>query len=197
MEGCCRLRAISETGTPVIFTVDSVPVRITEDKFILANRPDSPILYINSTVRVMDNMDVGEGDTVRIGDKVCTVQYVRGFQFVSESGATFPSNTVKSCELLDVGMKSVSAVQFHSPNAAFRLRAFLGMYNGKVVTAHDPIPCASSMIRVSAGFVYQRQKVCYGDEVDGHTLIMWRGRPCIRTREGFIEIPTHFYLGKE
>lgn len=194
---CCRLRAVDRLGAPHIFTIADVPVRIWEDAFILANVPNSPTLLLDSVVRVMDNMDIGEGDTVLYGDQVCAVSYNRGFIFTTESGIVYPSNQVLSCKVLTIGTRTASVIRFRSPNEAFRMRAIFGMYNGRIITAHDAAPCAVEDIRLSAGFVYQKNRVCYGDTVDGYTLIMWKGRPCIQTEEGYVEIPTHFYLGKE
>lgn len=193
----CRLRALDKRGNPHIFTTMDVPVRVWEDSFILANVKDSPVLLIDSVVRMMDHLDVGEGDMVLYHGRQCTVSYNRGFQLTNDKGTVHPSNQVMACELLSIGDKTMSPICFQSKNATFRIRAFLGVFDGNVVTAHDPLPCRPSDVRLSADFVYQRQKLYYGDLVEGHPLIMWRGRPCIQSDGGYVEIPTHFYLGKD
>lgn len=194
---CCRLRALDSYGCPHIFTLADAPVRIFEDTFILANRTPSPFLTLSTVVRVMDHLDIGEGDVVSYRGVMCTVTYNRGFQLVSEKGTVYPSNCVPSCNVISVGTRPTSQIQFKSPNISFQLYAVLGCYEGKVVTAHDPNPCDPELLQISAGFVYKRQKLFYGDMVDGYPLIMWRGRPCVHMEEGYVEIPTHFFLGKE
>lgn len=193
----CRFRAIDTAGGKHYFNIADVPVRITETTFVLANVPDSPILMLESVVRMLDHMDVGEGDVVLFRRQEYVATYNHGFQFTNNNGTVFPSNQVDACEVLSVGTQTMSPIRLKSPNNAFRLPAILGIYEGKIITAHDPVPCSPEDLQVSAGFVYQRQKVYYGDIIDGEPLVMWHGRPAIKTPDGYIEIPTHFYLGKE
>lgn len=197
MEQSCRLRAIDRTGRPHIFYPHDCPVRIWEDAFILANVPGCPQLLLNSVVRVMDHMDIGEGDVVEYRGQVYTVTYFRGFQLMGDNGVTIPSHLVSACRVLSVGTESRASIQFRTERSAFRLHAFLGVYEGKLVCSHDPQLVEPHELKISAGFVYQRQKLCYGDIVEGYPLMMWRGRPCINTPEGYIEIPSKTLLQEE
>ena len=192
-----RLRALTRKGEPYLFEPADVPVRIWEDAFILARKPESPILKLHSVVRVMDHNDLGEGDCVLIDGKVYTVRYFRGFYFEGADGEKIPSHQVTHCEVFSIGTETLSRIQFRSKNCAFQLYAFLGCYNGKVLVSHDPKPVPPEDIKVSAGFVYLGQKLCYGDMVEDKPLIMWHGRPCIKTVDGYLEIPTHTLLAKE
>lgn len=193
----CRLRAVDRKGAPYIFYPEDVPVRTFDDTFILANVPGSPNLYLKSVVRVMDHMDVGEGDRVDINGQQYTVQYVRGFHFRADDGTIIRSDQVTNCKVLSVGTRTVSRIQFRSPNTAFQLHAFLGTYEGRIVSAHDPCPFKPEDLRVSAGLTYLQHKLCYGDMVDGFPLIMWRGRPCINSNGSYIEVPSKILIGKE
>lgn len=193
----CRLRAVDCDGNPHIFHPEDVPVRTFDDTFILANVPNSRALAVSSVVRVMDHMDVGEGDRVDINGTQYTVQYIGGFHFRSDDGVIIRSNKVVKCKVLSVGMKTVSRIQFRSPNMAFQLRAFIGVYEGKIVTAHDKCPFKPEELRVSAGVTYLQHKLCYGDIVEGEKLTMWRGRPCIKVDGCYIEIPSKIQIGKD
>lgn len=192
----CRLRATDRAGNPIIFLPEDVPVRIWEDAFILARVQNSPTLVLDSLVRVMDHMDVGEGDLVLYEGQEYKVTYSRGFQLVNQTGTIIPSNLISNCKVLSVGNKTISGIQFRTDTSAFRIHAFLGIYEGKMVCAHDRKPFTEEQLRVSAGFVYQRQKLCYGDIVEGKVLTMWRGRPCIHTEDGYVELPSHVLIGK-
>lgn len=193
----CRLRAIDRSGKPHIFKPEDVPVRTFDDTFILANVHNSPNLLLASVVRVMDNLDIGEGDCVCIDGEEYTAQYVRGFQFRSDGGTIIRSNQVTTCTVLSIGTQSVSRIQFRSPTTAFQLQAFLGTYEGKIVCAHDPVPFKAADLRVSAGLTYLSHKLCYGDLVDGYPLQMWHGRPCINSNGYYIEVPSKILIGKE
>ena len=186
-----RLRALTRTGEPYIFEPADVPVRIWEDAFILARRPNSPILRLSSLVRMMDHMDVGEGDRVLIDGQEYTARYYRGFYFEDADGNKIPSNNVTQCKVFSLGTETMSRIQFRTRTGAFQLSAILGYVNGKVYTAHDRIAFQPEELKVSAGFVYQGQKLCYGDKVDGVPLSMLRGRPVIAVYGGYLEIPDH------
>lgn len=192
-----RLRALDRKGNPYLFEPADVPVRIWEDAFILARRPGTPLLQLNSVVRVMDNLDVGEGDCVLIDGVKHITRYYRGFYFEGPDGDKTPSNLVTQCEVFSLGTETQSRIQFRSRSGAFQIFAFLGFFEGKILTAHDPSPFYPNELRIGAGFAYQGQKLCYGDVLDGTPLIMWHGRPVIQTPEGYLEIPTHKIIGKE
>ncbi len=192
-----RLRAITRAGEPFLFKPTDVPVCIWEDAFILARRPGTPILRTNSIVRVMDDRDVGEGDVVMIDHQEYTVGYFQGFYYENGSGTRIPSNLVSQCQVFSVGTRSRSRIQFKSSKCAFQMLAFMGWYSGRVITAHDPAPFAPEELQISVGLVYLRQKLYYGDLVDGHPVIMWHGRPCILTDEGYLELPSRKIIGKE
>lgn len=193
----CRLRALTPYGMSYIFTVDRIPVRVYEDRFILARDPQAPAMLLNTVCRVMDHMDVGEGDKVLIGNEKYTVSYVKGFQFNGEQGTVIPSHLVSECEVLNVGRGPGSKIQFKSPGASFRIQAFLGCFEDKVVIAHDVQPRNIDEIKLNAGFVYHKQKLFFGDIVDGYELQLWRGRPCICREGEYIELPSHILLKGE
>lgn len=173
-------------------------MRIWEDSFILANKPNSPILTLGSVVRVMDNMDVGEGDRVLLEDGVeYLVEYVRGFQFVAQDKEPIHSDQVPTCKVLSVGQESKSNIRFRSPSCAFRLPAFLGVFNGKIICAHDPKAFSVEDLQLSAGFNSQGSGVYFGDLIDGKPLIMWHGRPCVLDNGTYVEIPSGKFIGKE
>lgn len=191
----CRLRAIDINGRPVIFTPADVPVRTHEELFVLANNLVCPLLQLNTVVRMMDHLDLGEGDKIKSGGVIYTVSYNRGFALISQSGVIIHANAFDSpYEVLSVGRGPAPKFQFKSNGISFSLSAFLGMYAGKAVIAHVPHLCDIDSIQLSAGFTYQRQKLCYGDIVDGSEVIMWHGRPCIQTAEGIVELPTRILL---
>lgn len=192
-----RLRAVDRKGKPHIFVPQDVPVRTFDDLFILANVSGSPAMRVDSVVRMMDHMDVGEGDHVLIYGAEYTAHYRGGFYFSSDDGVIVRSNQVSSCEVLSIGDKTESRIQFRSPSKAFRIQSFLGCYNGRILCSHDPVPFAPEELRLSADVHQQQRKLYYGDDVDGHTLIMYRGRPCIYVDGSYIEVPSNVLLEKE
>lgn len=192
-----KLRAITRKGEPYLFEPADVPVCIWDDAFILARRPGSPILQTNSVVRMMDDRDVGEGDCVLIAGREYTVGYFQGFYFEDNNGTRIPSNLVPKCEVFSKGIRSRSRIQFKSPRCAFQMLAFMGWYEGKIITAHDPAPFTPEELQMSVGLVYLGQKLYYGDLLDGKSVIMWHGRPCILTDAGYLEVPSHKIIGKE
>lgn len=192
-----RLRAVDRRGRPHIFVPQDVPVRTFDDLFILANVPGSPAMRVGSVVRVMDHMDVGEGDHVMIDGDEYTAHYRGGFYFSSDRGVVIRSNHVSSCEVLSIGDRTESRIQFRSPNKAFRLQSFLGCYNGRILCSHDHVPFAPEELQLSADVRIQQRKLYFGDDVDGHVLMMYRGRPCVCVDGAYIEVPSNVLLGRE
>ena len=191
----CRLRAIDTSGRPVIFTPADVPVRTHEELFILANNLPSPLLQLDTVVRMMDHLDLGEGDRVKSDGVIYTVSYNKGFIFTSPTGIIIPSNSFNGpYEVLSIGRGPASRLQFKNADTSFNIAAFLGLYEGQTVTSHVLSPCDPNAVQVNAGFSYQRQKLYYGDIVDGNEVIMWHGRPCFKAPEGYVELPTYVLL---
>lgn len=193
----CRLRALDRDFQPHIFLPSDIPVLIWENEFILAQRLDAPPMRLDTIVRMMDHLDVGEGDVVWYNKDVYTVEYSRGFQLCNSSGIVIPSNQVEACDILAYGQKTTSVIQLKNNEQAFRINSLLGVFEGKAFAAHCMKPFDPLELKMSAGFVYMSKKVCYGDIVDGHELIMWRGRPCIVINGAHVEIPTRILLREE
>lgn len=186
----CRLRGITPYGQVYYFVPGDIPVRVYEDRFILARNPEVPAMLVNTVCRVMDHMDVGEGDVVEIDGTNYTVSYVKGFILTSESGVIIPSNRIETCGIISVCDTPCTKLQFRAGGVTFRIQAFLGCYGNKAVISHVPKLCDIDEIRIGAGFVYQKQKVFYGDTVEGYEVVMWHGRPCLATEQGYVELPT-------
>ena len=191
----CKCRALTQDGVPVYFTVQDVPVRVYADKFVLARRPNSPILELRTVCRMMDHLPLGEGDVVDVQGHQYTVSYYRVFRLVGTSGQLLPSNVVESYKLLSIGTTSCSKLQFRYGECVFQIPSILGCIGDKVVLAGCRVPVDVEAIQVGAGFLRGKRKVFYGDIVDGHEVIMWRGRTCLHKEEGYLDLTNSTLIG--
>lgn len=191
----CRYRALTENGAPFYFTVQDVPVIVYPNLFLLANRPNTPLLKIDSMCLVMDHLPLAEGDTVRIGGREYVVTYTMGFMFVGKGGDRIPSNVVTSYQLMRVGTTCKAKPLFKYQDMIFKLPAFCGCADGKAVLSFYRELVEIDKIKVSAGITYKKQKIFFGDAFKGGEVIMWKGRPCVLREEGYIEFPTNIFLG--
>lgn len=191
----CKCRALTKDGKPVFFTTRDVPVQIYPDSFILANRPNSPVLTVASMCRAMDHLPVAEGDIVLIDGIQYTTSYNKGFFFVGQSGVRVHPNLVSEYTLVSIGENPKHRLLFKHKEHIFQLPSFLGCMDGKVVLSISKEPVDVDSIQVSVGLLHQKRKLFYGDVIDGAEVIMWRGRPCVRREEGYVEVPTGNLLG--
>lgn len=191
----CRCRALTELGDPIYFSARDIPVKVFQNSFTLAARPGTPLLQVATLCRAMDHLPLAEGDTVLIEGKKYAVTYHRGFTFKSESGVIIPAHAVSSYELLCVDAGVKSKLQFKYRDHVFQLPSFFGCVDGKAVLSTSLELVEPDQIQVSAGFTYNKEKVFYGDTINGGEVIMWRGRPCIRKEGAYVEVPTGNLLG--
>lgn len=191
----CRCRALTELGEPFYFSAKDVPVKVYPDIFILAARPGTPLLKASSMCRAMDHMQLAEGDRVLIDGKKYTLTYHKGFSFKSDSGIIIPSNTVTSYQLLYLDSGGKSKLQFKYRGRVFQLPSLFGCIDDKAVLSITKDLADPEEIQISAGFTYNREKVFYGDVIEGGEVIMWHGRPCICKEGSYVEMPTGNLLG--
>lgn len=191
----CRCRALTELGEPFYFSAEDVPVQVYPDAFILAARPGTPLLKVSSIGRAMDHEQLAEGDKVLIGGKEYTLTYYRGFSFKSDNGITIPSHLVTSYQLASINKGVKSKLQFKYNEHVFQLPSILGCSEGSAVLSVCKELVNPKYIQISAGFLYNRKRVFYGDSVEGLEVIMWRGRPCVCKEGMYVEVPTGNYLG--
>lgn len=191
----CRCRALTELGEPFYFSAKDVPVKVYPDIFILAACPGTPLLKVSSMCRAMDHAQLAEGDRVLIEGKKYTLVYHKGFNFVSDSGIIIPSHIVSHYQLLYLDSGSKSKLQFKHGDRVFQLPSLFGCMGDKAVISVSPEPVDPAEIQISAGFIYKKEKVFYGDVVEGNEVIMWHGRPCVCKEGSYVEIPTGNLLG--
>ena len=191
----CRCRALTELGEPFYFSVKDIPVKVYPDMFILAACPGTPLLQLPTLCRAMDHVPLAEGDCVLINGKKYTLTYYKGFNFKSDSGIIIPSHNVDSYELVALNVGAKSKLQFKYRGHVFQLPSIFGCVDGKAVLSISKELAEPDEIQVSAGFTYSKEKVFYGDVIEGGEVVMWRGRPCIRKEGLYVEIPSGNLLG--
>lgn len=185
------LRAQALDGSFVTFTLEDIPIKIYDTQFILANRPNSPVLLTESICRMLDHLPVGEGDVVQIDGSEYLLTYLKGFTFVRASdSAILPAHLVNHCTLISTGTSSTAKIQCKCQGRAFPILGILGAYEGAAFIPGLSEPVDPRLIQLSAGFAYRKQSFFFGDEIDGHPLILWRGCPCIQRGDEHIEYPT-------
>lgn len=88
--------ALTKDGTDVVqFKLKDGPCPISEDYFVLLNRPGTPILRYDSIMRGMDIPGVYEGDIISFKHKDYMIKYQKGYNAVSLSGEVLDISKLK------------------------------------------------------------------------------------------------------
>lgn len=162
-------------GNFVQFCITDIPVKISDSQFILARREGSKVLKLGSIRMVMDHLPLGENDVISVDGAIYTVSYFKGFH-----AGPIASDALKDYTLIQRGEKGSQKLLFRVDDFVFGIEKIMGLHNGKVVIQGLSRAIDAKEIQMSAGFRVNKRRMFYGD-----TLVMHKGRPCIRKEDSY------------
>jgi len=183
-----NLRAMSTMNEPVIFSVTEIPVRISDDEFILALRKDSPILRLSTIVRGADSHDLFEGDTIRIGDVCYKISYSCGFVAISDDKQIIQLNELGDYTRESYGIYGNRSLAYKVREELICLSNIIGAYDGFAIINKFKDKTDPSEFQQDAGLTLDKKRLFFGDIYKGGLLVMKNGRPCIEVDGEFVDI---------
>lgn len=184
-----KLRALSLKGEPVLFDVTDIPVKISETTFVLAAKPDTPIMWANTISRGTEDGSFFEGDVVKYNDICYRIIFNRGFKAVTaEKEEVRYLREIQGAEVISYGASSASSLVYRARGRSFLLGDIIGAYSGFALVSTlkekvDPVE-----FQQDAGFSVCRNRLFYGDPYNGSWLVMKSGRPCVRVDGEYVDI---------
>jgi len=193
----CRCRALTSSGTPVYFTAAELPVCVNTEQFTLANCPSSPLLRLSTITRVLDDSDLGEGDTILVNGTCMRLYYAGGFFLSDIVGRMQEIPEDLTYKLLSIGDSSGAKLRFKYKDYVFPIQSFLGRIGNKGVLAAYPEYIDPKLLQISTGVTYQRQRLFFGDQLEEGEVVMRHGSVGVQIGDDFFAIRKGKIVGGE
>lgn len=164
-----------------------IPVMMFEDKFVLMNKPGSPILRADTIMRGEPFYNVYEGDVIEADGDIWLVCYERGFYAINENYVIrflYKFNDIKFIDRHDnvTGLPTVTFKKkflFKIKDQVFVLNDIVGAYSGDCIFRTYSEPVKVETIQQDCGLRYNGNLMFLGDTVDGSTVELYGGRVVI------------------
>lgn len=189
------LRAQTLTGELYTFSMLDIPMRISNKTFVLARKPNSPIMRLDDITRGMDIPGLFEGDIIKANGKEYLINYMRGFRASSSDsvayldeledyqviGNIYTNEFPIKCALL-------RKIVYKYRDNKIKIDDITGIYNGYAIVRGVTDRLCPDELQQDAGFTYNNTKVFFGDIVEGEVLTMYCGRPVINVNDKIYDV---------
>lgn len=191
------LRARSDRGTWVSFSIEDAPCPIDEDSFFLMNRPGTPILLYSTIMHGLDIPNLYEGDIVLINRNRYIVSHANGYKAVSlrkKSNIIFDENLrYKVISNIyrepDIHIETTIKNNYKFHSLIFGIDKIYGSYKEcLIVNMGGGLLLPIDEIQQDARFSYEGKKIFFGDELNGGEVCLKNGRLCIKQDTKFTDI---------
>lgn len=181
------------------FTMADVPTLQTNDYFVLMNKPDSPILQIDSIMRGDSETGLYEGDVIHAEGRDWLICYERGFRAIDRDYVIRYLYTFSKFETIGrhdeiPGLPFVTfKKRFHFKYAGrvFRLEDIAGAYEGRLILRNQSKPVAVEDVQQDCGTKQGGRLLYLGDKIGEATVQLCGGRIAVCTESGnFIDVVT-------
>ena len=198
-----KMRAFTLTGELYSFSISDVPTRISATEFILALKPDSPILLSKHIMRGLDIDNLFEGDIISSGGEKYVVNYMRGFRATSEKGELKYLYEFDDYEVIgnvftmDFPIRAPlrKTMVFKYRNSKIQIKDITGIYKGYVVVKGLTVKLDPTELQQEAGFSYKGDTVFFGDLIEGCPVHLYKGRLVIQKADGIYDLIKEQYIG--
>lgn len=197
------LKTYTVRNEPYIFSMLDMPFKISEKRFILAAKKNSPILRSDRILRGMDIPDLYEGDILRWNSDEWLVQYMRGFRLINRKTEVKMLYEISDYEILgdiytldfpvDPAIKKELTFKYRDDR--IRLSDITGMYKNKLIVRGVTDKLDPTELQLEAGLALNDRSLYFGDLIKGKPLELYYGRPCIKTSDGVYDIETNQLIG--
>lgn len=195
------IRGTTVDMKPYIFTIDDIPIKITEESVALVGKKGTPLLIANTIVRGLDDGSVFEGDLVldKSLNYLGTVIYRKGFMMYSPKEKGLVSLPDKSEVVFESDLRvklegvegfSVEPVMWVYNEQVVLIRHIVIGANGKIcTTANMNRKVSTRKFKLYTGINVDGRHLCYGDTYLGGIIELHNYKPMIRKLNNeYIEI---------
>lgn len=182
-----NLGCLTTEGKHYDFSVLDVPVLIDDSRFVLLNKPGTPILLVNTIVSGADIPNIYEGSVIVSDGVEYTVSYKRGFAAMDKH------RNVRKLSDLPTYVKVGQLYRFpdrtcrqrllyKSGNTQIHIKDFVGVDNGKIIVREGYAKIDPESLQLYAGLSINNSKVFLGDTTSsGNKVVMHKGRICVKS----------------
>ena len=195
---CFTLKAASVSGSWVQFTLQDLPVPISDSQFILMSKPQSPILLLKTVRRGDTETGLYEGDVISFNNQEWLICYERGFYAINSHFVIMHFNNLTDWKLVgtnttkmsDINLKLKSRHMFKYRNCYFRLNDIVSAVDDKLILKTFADPIDISEISQECGISYNKQRLYLGDKIHGSPIRLHKGRLCVSLNGEIVDITT-------
>lgn len=194
---CFMLKALTVDGDWFEFTIKDIPTPISEDEFILMNKPGSPKLRLDTIRRGDPEYHLYEGDVISVNGDKYTVCYERGFYAINDMYVYRYLSTLKDVKLISVYTESDNATivpnfrlshLFKYNNTVFKLNDIVGCYKGNLVIRSIQHTVNPNKVQQECRASYNGKKLYLGDKINNGIVCMYHGKIALKVNNKYIDI---------
>ena len=195
---CFILKAMSVNGNWIQFSLEELPVPISDSQFVLMKKPQSPILTLKSIRRGDPDTGLFEGDVVQYNDCEWLICYERGFYAISSNFVITYFQNLTNWKLIgtnetkmsDINLKLKSRHMFKYRNCYFRLNDIVSAVDDKLIVRTFANPISTDEISQECGISFEKRRLYLGDKINNSPVHLHNGRLCISQNGEVVDITT-------
>ncbi len=189
---CFMLKAISTDNSWVTFYINDIPTPISEDRFVLLRRPNSPILMLDGIRRGDPKYGLFEGDIVEYQSTQYLICYERGFYAINRDYVVRLFDELNGFKLLgtvndmeiDIPISFKKTLLFKYKHTVFKINDIIGESNGGLLINSLAEPINPDLVRQDCCIVCNKQRMYLGDNIHGNPIELIDGRLQVKQATG-------------
>ncbi len=189
---CFMLKAISTDNDWFEFYINDIPTPISEDRFVLLNRPNSPILMLNKIRRGDPKYGLFEGDIIEYESVRYLICYERGFyaintDYVVKLFDEIPGyKVIGTVDTIDIGIpvSFKKTLLFKYKNTVFKINDIIGACDGGILINSLAETIDPEQVKQDCCIVINKQRMYLGDVINGHPIELVDGRLQVKQAMG-------------
>ncbi len=189
---CFMLKAISTDNSWVTFYINDIPTPISEDRFVLLRRPNSPILMLDGIRRGDPKYGLFEGDIIEYQSTQYLICYERGFYAINRDYVVRLFDELNGFKLLgtvndmeiDIPISFKKTLLFKYKHTVFKINDIIGESNGGLLINSLAEPINPDLVRQDCCIVCNKQRMYLGDNIHGNPIELIDGRLQVKQATG-------------
>lgn len=189
---CFTLKAISTENKWVEFSMSDIPTPISEDKFVLMKRPNSPILNLEGIRRGDPDTGLFEGDIIEQDSELYLICYERGFYAINGDYVVCLFDKLQNYKLvgdtstmdINIPISYKKTLLFKYKNTIFKINDIVGASNNGMLINSLAEVIRPELVRQDCCLLYNKQRMYLGDTIEGLPLQLVKGQLKVKTSNG-------------
>lgn len=189
---CFMLKATSTNQQWFEFSIKDVPTPISDDRFVLLHKPNSPILFLNGIRRGDPQTHLFEGDVIKYEDDLYLICYERGFYAINRDYVVRLFDELTDYEFvgtmddveIDIPISLKKTLLFKYKNTVFKINDIVGASNDGILINSLSEAIKPELIKQDCCFIHNKQRVYLGDMINGVPVQLVNGQLRVKASTG-------------